>query len=109
MDDLDIATLSDLVAQSMVGSRKFHQGGHQCISQRAIGTFLKKQLDPGDPIASRRGSVPVFLRKPTATCDFPGGGGGCPDPLFSTLDLHRGVWKSFVVLSQVIWMILVGA
>ena len=33
--------------------------------------------------SSRRGSVPEFLRKPIATCDFPagGGGGGGVDPL----------------------------
>ena len=36
------------------------------LPREAIGTF-------GDPIASRGGSVPVFLRKPIATCDFPGG------------------------------------
>ena len=30
--------------------------------------------------SSRRGSVPEFLRKPIATCDFPVGGGGA-DPL----------------------------
>ena len=40
--------------------------------------YFKKQLDPRGPIASGGGSVPVFLRKPTATCDFPGGGGGGP-------------------------------
>ena len=28
-----------------------------------------------------RGGVPEFLRKPIATCDFPGGGGGPPAPL----------------------------
>ena len=33
----------------------------------------------GGSIASRGRSVPDFLRKPIATCDFPGGGG--PDPL----------------------------
>ena len=33
-------------------------------------------MDPLGPIASRGGSVPVFLRKHIATCDFPGGGGG---------------------------------
>ena len=44
---------------------------HQCISQRAVGT-----LCPRGPIASRWGSVPVFLRKPIITSDFPEGGGG---------------------------------
>ena len=41
---------------------------HQCISQRAVGTSLKELLEGG--------VVPVFLRKPIATCDFSGGGGG---------------------------------
>ena len=38
----------------------------KCISQRAVRTSPEKQMD-------RRGSVPVFLRKHIATCDFPGG------------------------------------
>ena len=37
---------------------------HQCVSQRAVATSLKKQLDLRGPIASLEGSVPVFLRKP---------------------------------------------
>ena len=41
---------------------------HQHISERAVRTLV--------PIASRGGSVPDFLRKPMATCDFPGGGQG---------------------------------
>ena len=38
------------------------------------------QLDPVGPIASRWVSVPEFLKKPVATCDFQGaeGGGGGP-------------------------------
>ena len=47
------------------------QGGSllslQDISKRAERTFLKKQLDTRGPIASRGGSVPVFLRKPKTT------------------------------------------
>ena len=39
-----------------------------------VRTSLEKQLDPRGPIASRGRSVPVFLRKPIASCDFPGGG-----------------------------------
>ena len=62
-------------------SRKFHQGGpdlffffsNRNIFQRALRTSLEKQLDPIGPIASQGRSVPVFLRKPIATCDFPGG------------------------------------
>ena len=72
-------------------SRKFRQGeawgwghdnvfllfcfSHQCILQRAVRTSLEKQLDPRGTIASRWGSVPVFLRKPITTCNFPRGGG----------------------------------
>ena len=36
-------------------------------------TSLKEAIGP---IASQAGSVPVFLKKYIATCDFPGGGGG---------------------------------
>ena len=36
---------------------------------------------PRGPIASRGGSVPIFLRELVATCDFPGGGGVAADPL----------------------------
>ena len=32
------------------------------------------------PIASRLGSIPKFLRKPTATCDCPVGADPCPCP-----------------------------
>ena len=44
---------------------------HQHISQRALQTSLEQQLDPRGPIAALGGSVPDFLRKPIATCDFP--------------------------------------
>ena len=40
----------------------------QHISHRAIQNTLEKQLDPFS-----RGSIPVFLWKPIATCDFPWG------------------------------------
>ena len=53
---------------------------HKRISQRVIRTSLEKQLDRMSPIASRGGSVPVFLEEQLAACDFPGGGG--PNPLF---------------------------
>ena len=48
---------------------------HQHISQRAVQTSLQKQLDRRGPIASvggggGGGSVPIFLRKSIATCDF---------------------------------------
>ena len=37
--------------------RKIH------ISQGAVRTSFKKQLDPRGPIASQRGAVPEFLRE----------------------------------------------
>ena len=33
-------------------------------------------------------SVPVFLREHIAICDFPGGGGGGPDPLDPPSPMH---------------------
>ena len=44
----------------------------------AVQTSLKKQLDPLCPIASLGGSVPEFVRKPIAICDFPGEVGSGP-------------------------------
>ena len=38
-----------------------------------IVSFSAAMRNARGPIASRRGSVPKFLRKPIATCDFPGG------------------------------------
>ena len=55
--------------------------GHRRILQRAVRASLEKQLAPTGQIASRGGSVLVFLRKHITTWDFPGGGGGqtrCP-------------------------------
>ena len=49
----------------------------QRISQSIVQTSLEIQLGPWGPTASRVSSVPVFLRTPIATCDFP----GSPDPL----------------------------
>ena len=46
---------------------------HQLVLQMTVRTSHLKQLDPKGPIASRGGSIPVFLRKPTATEDFPEG------------------------------------
>ena len=43
---------------------------HRRISQSSVRTSLEKQL--GAIIDSRRGFVPIFLRKHIATCDFPG-------------------------------------
>ena len=43
------------------------------VSQRAVRTSLEKQLDPLGSNCYSRGSLPVFIRKHIATCDFPGG------------------------------------
>ena len=61
---------------------------HQCILQGAVQTSLGKHLDTKGPIASQGGSVPVFLRKPIATCEFflGGGGGGGSGPPVPPLD-----------------------
>ena len=53
---------------------------HQRIKQRTVHASIEKQLDLKDPIASRGGSVPVFLSKPILLCDFPGGGGEVEGP-----------------------------
>ena len=74
----------------MRGSRQFCQVGpifffffsYQRNQQRAVKKPVEKQLDLMDPIASPRVSVPDFLRKPIATCDFPGD----PDPLSAPLN-----------------------
>ena len=46
---------------------------HRCISQRALRTSFEKQW--AERVQFLRGSVPELLRKPIATCGFPGGGG----------------------------------
>ena len=45
---------------------------------RLVRTSLLKQLDPLGPIASQGRYVPVFIRKPIITCDFPVGRGSRP-------------------------------
>ena len=57
---------------------------HQRISQRVVRPSLENQLDPR---GSQGKSVPIFLRIPIATCEFPGGN---PSPLALTpsLDLR---------------------
>ena len=54
----------------MHGSRKFRRQG------RGGGGVVINVLHRGNPIASRGWSVPESLKKPIATCDFPGGGWG---------------------------------
>ena len=62
------------------------------VFHRAIGTPLEKQLDPMDPIASRGGSVPVFLTRSIGTCDFLGGeGGGGHLPLDLPMQYHYNI------------------
>ena len=72
----------------MCGPRKFIRGvllkyfteGCTDLTRKAIGRSMLH------PIASRAGSLPVFLRKSIATCDYPGWRGGL-NPL-STLWIH---------------------
>ena len=40
----------------------------------------REAIGPYGPIAPRGGTMPAFIRKPVATCDFPVGGGGNLDP-----------------------------
>ena len=40
------------------------------VYKRGVRTSLEEQLDPYGPIASREGSVPVFLRKYIYLCLF---------------------------------------
>ena len=63
----------------MPGTRQFCQGGGGVLFVLVTKVFHRR---PMGPIASRGMFVSEFLRKPIATCDFPGGGGGgeggCP-------------------------------
>ena len=97
----------------MRGSRKIRQGG--CvILLKPLSYFIEGRMHPlgpivsrgqlgprGDPIASLKRSVPEFLKKPIATCDFQvGGGGSGPGPLFlnfgSAHGLHKPLYRSAV-------------
>ena len=49
------------------------------MSEGSVGVLFWSLTYLG-PIASQGKTVPIFQRKPIATCDFPGGE-GCPDPL----------------------------
>ena len=58
--------------------QKIMSGGGSCLTTfflKSATYFTKGRTDlpqPLGPIASRGGSVPANLRKPIATCDFPG-------------------------------------
>ena len=54
----------NVTVRNMRESRKIHEG--ELLSP----TYLKFTEGRRGPIASWRGSVRVFLRKPIATCDF---------------------------------------
>ena len=68
--------------QTMRGSSKFRQAVMTTLFLviNIVRTSLEKQFEPMGQIASRRLSVPVFIRKPLATCDFPVGKD--PDPFW---------------------------
>ena len=57
----------------MNGSRHFRQENPDYFS-------LVINVGPNGLIASRGGYVPLFLRKPIATCDLKGGRGPAPTP-----------------------------
>ena len=72
---------------------------YQRISQRAVRISLEKQLDPRGPIASRGGSVPVFLRDHITTCDFPGGvRTPCPLPLSPPMTRYLSLVSGIAVI-----------
>ena len=66
--------------EDMPGSRKFSQGvksDNVFFLKSSLyftegHTDLPLEADPEGPIASKGGSVPVFLRIPMTTCNFPG-------------------------------------
>ena len=91
----------------MGGSRRFCRGEgggdltffvlfinrHQHISQRAVLTSFERHLDP------EWGSVPVFLRKPKATCDFADGEGSGPPvpPLGPPMSVDNNCIKTSIL------------
>ena len=71
----------------------------------AVRDSLVKQLDPRGSNRFSRESVPVFLRKPIASCDF-SGRSGPPVPLPLCIRIW---WSAFFVSSQLVNLIwLVG-
>ena len=62
----------------MRGCRKYRQGNRGCPDFFLVWTPLETQSRV--PIASRGGSVPVFLRKHIATCNFAERRGGVQTP-----------------------------
>ena len=75
----------------MCRSRKFCQGA--LIFILVINIFHRGMYGPPprSPIASQGGSVPVFLRKHIATCDFPGGS-VAPAPLSGSAHVLISLW-----------------
>ena len=62
-------------------SRKFHQVGALVINIFHRGLYespSRSNWNQGVKLLNRGGSLPVFVSKPIATCDFPW---GSPDPL----------------------------
>ena len=64
-------------------SRKFRQWWTLFLVISVLYRGRYEQLRPKGSNCFSRGSIPVFLSKPKATCDFPGGGSGhCDCPLW---------------------------
>ena len=72
--------------------------GNQHITHGAVWKSLEKEVN--SMVASRRGSIPVFLRKPRTTCDFPGLSlAPVPHPSGSALAISQS--KLFVILIKI--------
>ena len=66
------------------------------------GNFVSGGLDP---IAFQGGSIPVFLRRPIATCDFRGSSGPPCPPSGSTHVCHMKVVIFCIAKVQATWLI----
>ena len=71
---------------------------HQRVSQRALRTSLKKQLDPMVQLLLEGGPYQYFVRKPIATCYILGVGGvqtPCPASLSAHVSQRENLSSGF--------------